>query len=60
VAAELERLGDTETIVTIPAIDWTWAPRDVNAILHAILERVDLGPDLRPVSAVWRNPALRA
>ena len=56
---ELDRLGDTETLVAIPAIDWTWPPRDVNAILRAILERVDLGPDLRPVSAVWRNPELR-
>jgi DNA invertase Pin-like site-specific DNA recombinase len=59
VTAELDRLGDAETLVAIPAIDWTWAPRDVNAILRAILERVELGPDLRPVSAVWRNPELR-
>ncbi len=60
VTAELDRLVDTETLTAVPAIDWTWAPRDVNAILRTIFVRVNLGPDMRPVSAVWRNPALRA
>ena len=60
VTAGLDRLGDTETVAAVPAIDWTWAPRDVNGVLRAILERVDLGADLRPVSAVWRVPEWRS
>jgi DNA invertase Pin-like site-specific DNA recombinase len=60
VTAELDRLGDAEAVVAVPAIDWTWAPRDVNAILRAIFSRIDLGPDLRPVSAVWTVPEWRA
>jgi DNA invertase Pin-like site-specific DNA recombinase len=60
VAAELDRLGDAEAVVAVPAIDWTWDTRSVNAVLRAILERVDLGPDMRPVSAVWTMPEWRA
>jgi DNA invertase Pin-like site-specific DNA recombinase len=60
VQVELDRLGAAEAVVNVPAIDWTWAPADVNAILRAILERVELGPDMRPVSAVWRVPEWRA
>jgi DNA invertase Pin-like site-specific DNA recombinase len=60
VAVELDRLGAAEAVVAVPRLDWTWAPRDVNAVLSAILERVTLGPDMRPVSAVWRVPAWRA
>jgi DNA invertase Pin-like site-specific DNA recombinase len=59
VAAELDRLGAAEAVVAVPRLDWTWAPRDVNAILRAILESVTLGPDLRPVSAVWTMPEWR-
>lgn len=64
VAAELDSLGDAEAVVGVSPIrpeEWdTWTPGDLNAYLRAILRRVDLGPDLRPVSAVWRNPALRS
>jgi DNA invertase Pin-like site-specific DNA recombinase len=60
VAAELDRLGDAETVVAVPAIDWTWEPGEVNAVLRAILERVVLGPDMRPLTAVWTVPEWRA
>jgi DNA invertase Pin-like site-specific DNA recombinase len=62
VQIELDRLGAAEAVVNVPAIDWTWAPADVNAILRAILERVDLGPDMRPLpdGALWRVPEWRA
>lgn len=60
VTAELDRLGHTETVAAVPAIEWTWEPASVNAVLRAILERVELGPDLRPVSAVWTVPEWRS
>jgi site-specific DNA recombinase len=60
VGAELDRLGDVETVVAVPALDWTWDPGEVNAVLRAILERVDLGPDLQPARFVWTVPEWRA
>ena len=59
VTAELDGLGDVETLVAIPALDWTEEPQVVNAIIRAIVSEITLGPDLRPVDAVWRNRALR-
>jgi hypothetical protein len=60
VAAELDRLGDAEAVVAVPTIDWTWSARTVNEVLRTILVRVVLGPDLRPVSALWTMPQWRA
>lgn len=41
------------------AVDWDWPVTELNAALRAILERIDLGPDMLPVQAVWRYPAWR-
>jgi DNA invertase Pin-like site-specific DNA recombinase len=60
VTTELDRLGDAEAVVAVPTIDWTWEPRSVNVVLRAILVRVDLDSDLRPVSALWTMPEWRA
>jgi acyl-CoA reductase-like NAD-dependent aldehyde dehydrogenase len=64
VAAELDALEATEAVVGATPIrpdEWeTWSPPDLNAYIRAILERVELAPDLRPVRAVWRNQALRS
>ena len=62
VAIALDGLGSAETVQDLGDLDemWTWAPADTNATLRAILGRVTLDADMRPVSAVWRNPALRA
>lgn len=64
VAAELDRLGHAETVVAIPAIDWTGDPRSINAILRAIFSRIQLGPDLRPLpypdGFTWTVPEWRA
>jgi site-specific DNA recombinase len=61
VATEMDKLGDAVVVADLGDLDdlWTWAPVDANATLRAILERVTLGPDLRPTLALWRNPALR-
>jgi DNA invertase Pin-like site-specific DNA recombinase len=61
--ARLAELGDTEDAADVSPIlpeEWdTWTPGDLDRYIRSILERVDLGPDMRPVSATWRNPALR-
>lgn len=63
VAKEITTLDATETIIgvePIRAAEWdTWTPADLNSYIRAILERVELGPDMRPVRALWRNPELR-
>jgi DNA invertase Pin-like site-specific DNA recombinase len=60
VAAELDRLGAAEGVVAIPRIDWAWPSTDLNTVLRSILERVTLGPDMRPVDATWTVPEWRA
>ncbi len=57
---ELDRLDFIETIVEIPALDWDRPTASVNAVLRALWERVELGPDLMPVRFVWHVPEWRA
>jgi DNA invertase Pin-like site-specific DNA recombinase len=61
VADELDQLAGSAVVEDLGDLAdlWTWAPADTNRVLRAILAHVDLSPDLRPVSALWRNPALR-
>jgi DNA invertase Pin-like site-specific DNA recombinase len=56
----LAKLDRTGRVAVLPAIDWDATPESLNAVLRALWERIDLGPDLRPVSAVWRVPEWRA
>jgi DNA invertase Pin-like site-specific DNA recombinase len=59
----LERLDNAagaELVTTIPEIDWTWPPARLNPVLRALWARIDLGPDLRPISAEWTVPEWRA
>lgn len=58
--AALSRLDDIEAVIDIPTIDWDWEPQALNAVLHALFESIELGPDMLPVRAVWRVPAWRA
>lgn len=59
---QLQRLSESEAVLETrrkvvqlpPAIDWTWAPDQLNAVLRALWDRVELGEDLMPVRAVWR------
>ncbi|HVA86807.1 MAG TPA: hypothetical protein VNF73_10895, partial [Candidatus Saccharimonadales bacterium] len=57
---ELERLDATSRLVVVPAIDWSWEPAAINGVLRAILEHVELGPDLRPMKALWTVAEWRA
>lgn len=57
--AELDKLEAVEMIADVPqVIDWNgWSRGNVNAVLRALWEYVELGPDMRPVRAEWRVPA---
>jgi hypothetical protein len=64
VRVDLERLGDAEATLGVSPIrpeEWqTWTPADLGAYVRSILRSVTLGPDMRPVAAVWRVPEWRA
>ena len=60
VTAELDRLGDAETMVTVPAIDWSWPAERINAVLRALFTYVELDAQERPVRAEWLVPEWRA
>jgi hypothetical protein len=60
VDAELRGLEVRREVIAVPSIDWSWDPGDLNVVLRAIFERIDLGRDLMPVSATWRVPEWRS
>lgn len=59
VEAEPAKLADQESLVDVPAIDWNWPRPELNAVLRALWERVELDGAMRPVCAVWTVPEWR-
>lgn len=57
--AELELLDHQEAIVQVPAIDWSWSAAELNQVLRALWEHIELDANMRPVEAVWRVPEWR-
>ncbi len=55
----LAALAVSEEVMAIPPIDWDWDPSSLTGVLRAILREIRLGPDMRPVDAIWRNPKMR-
>lgn len=60
VYAALERLDAAEAMVDVPRVDWSWPAKELNSVLRAIFEYVQLGEDMRPVRADWTVPEWRA
>jgi len=64
--AAIDRRAEAETVLPVPpAIDWeAWPPAELNRILRALFDRVQLGPDLRPLphpdGFAWTMPEWRA
>jgi DNA invertase Pin-like site-specific DNA recombinase len=63
IAAELDGLTDAEALAAVPLVDWTWEPDSVNAVLRALFDRIQLGPDFRPLpypdGFIWTVPEWR-
>jgi len=59
ITAALDQLAEQDAVVDVPAIDWTWPPTEINAVLRAMWEHIELDANMRPVEAVWRVPEWR-
>lgn len=60
IVAELERLDATRAIVLVPEIDWAWPARDLNGVLRALWDHIELDEQMHPVRAEWLVPEWRA
>jgi DNA invertase Pin-like site-specific DNA recombinase len=60
IEAELEHLDDTEAVIEVPKIDWSWPPAALNTALRAVWEHVQLDANMQPTRAEWRVPEWRA
>jgi DNA invertase Pin-like site-specific DNA recombinase len=59
--AKLVAIDAERRIVDVPTIDWErWEPREINRVLRALWEVVELGTDLLPLRAEWNVPEWRA
>jgi DNA invertase Pin-like site-specific DNA recombinase len=57
---ELERLAVETRVVVIPMVDWSWPVAELNAVLRALWDHVQLDKNLRPVRAEWLVPEWRS
>lgn len=55
--AALDEAEVDMAVISVPAIDWTWAPGDVNKVLGAYWRAIVLDETMTPVRADWRLPA---
>jgi len=60
VAVELSKLDAQARIVEVPTIDWSWPAADLNAVLRAVFNEIQLSADMRPTTAIWNVPEWRA
>lgn len=60
IGADLKRLAATEKVVTIPALDWSWPPEQINRVLRAMWDHVQMDASMQPLEAEWIVPEWRA
>jgi hypothetical protein len=57
----LSRLDAQRVMLAIPNVDWTWTPRQLNRVLRAIFDGIQLDPiTFKPIAFEWAVPAWRA
>jgi DNA invertase Pin-like site-specific DNA recombinase len=58
---DLERIEARQVVLAVPDVDWTWEPRQLNAVLRALLTQIDLdGATFQPVGYHWTVPEWRS
>lgn len=54
---DVEALDARRSIIAVPALDWTWPPRQLNRILATLWNAITLDPKtFQPVGFEWRWP----
>ncbi len=56
---EADALAARTYLEAIPVIDWDWPPAELNGIMRAMWEYIELDADMRSVGAIWRVPEWR-
>jgi DNA invertase Pin-like site-specific DNA recombinase len=44
IAEELARLDEHRVVLAVPSIDWTWPAKQLNAVLRALFDHIELDP----------------
>lgn len=53
-------LDERQVVQAVPSIDWDWSPRELNHVLRALFERIELDPaTFQPIGFTWRVPEWR-
>lgn len=59
--ATVAKLDSHRVLTAIPGLDWTWPPRQINAVLRALFESIELDPlTFEPTRFEWTVPEWRA
>ena len=57
----LAALDAKRVVLAVPAVDWSWPPRQLNGVLCALFEEIALDPvTFQPVRYGWRVPEWRS
>jgi hypothetical protein len=58
--AKLDEMAADTAVLSVPSIDWAWPAEQVNKVLRAMWEYVELDEAMQPVEAQWLIPEWRA
>jgi DNA invertase Pin-like site-specific DNA recombinase len=60
VQEDIERIDSRDVVLAIPDVDWAWPPRQLNNVLRALFDRIELDPaTFQPTSLEWTVPEWR-
>lgn len=61
VTEALQALDDRRIVQAVPRIDWTWPPRQLNAVFRAVFADIELDPaSFAPIRFTWTVPEWRS
>jgi DNA invertase Pin-like site-specific DNA recombinase len=61
IAEELTKLDSRRLVMAVPSIDWSWPPRQMNAVLRALFDIIALDPKtFQPIGFTWTVPEWRS
>lgn len=58
---DVARLDARRVVTAIPRLDWSWQPRQINAVLRAMFSAIELDPEsFTAIAFAWTVPEWRA